>query len=248
MRQNNFNKYLLLILLIVGPGTAFVQGGFGGVAEWLMETALVFPGIVIALSFHEFGHAKVAQLCGDRTPEYMGRVTLDPMAHIDLMGMVSLLTIHFGWGKPVVVNPLNYRNRKRGSLAVGFAGVGMNLLVAIVFSGIIKLLYMISPEFMIYNTFGHIIGQLIVEVVIINISLMFFNLLPVAPLDGFGIVCDIFNLNGSRFDTFMRNYSSLILLMFIIFEIPGKILSAPLSFTVNFLMGRVFSVPWYLFL
>ena len=106
-----------------------------------------------------------------------GRVTLDPRAHIDPMGLISLLFIHFGWGKPVMINPNNFKNRRRDSILVGLAGVTMNLIVAIVAGFILKILVTAASGLMA-TTVGTSIGYVIVEIVIINISLMLFNLLP----------------------------------------------------------------------
>ncbi|MBR2099038.1 MAG: site-2 protease family protein, partial [Firmicutes bacterium] len=137
----------------------------------------------MGLSFHEYAHAMVAYKCGDVTPKVMGRCTVEPQAHVDLFGILSLLFIGFGWGKPVVVNPANFRNRRRDSILVGVAGVTMNLILALVFGLILKILVSAVPA-ILTTSFGHTIFMMFYYVIIINISLMLFNLLPVPPLDG----------------------------------------------------------------
>lgn len=78
----------------------------------LLSIVAALPAIIIAMAMHEFAHAKVADMLGDDTPRRMGRLTMNPFAHIDLLGMLMLLLLHFGWAKPVVINPANFRNKK----------------------------------------------------------------------------------------------------------------------------------------
>ena len=234
-----------LVLLYLGPIRAFLSGGFSGMMTWFASTLMMLPGIVVGISFHEFAHAKVAQLCGDNTPVYQGRVTLDPKAHIDPMGLIYLVFIHFGWGRPVQINPSNFKNRRRDSILVGVAGVVMNLLVATVLGAAISLIYRFIPGF--YSTnIGYTVGSILMEAVIINISLMLFNLLPVPPLDGFGIIVDVFKLWGTNFYRFVFANSSLILIAMIVLGIPSMLLSGPLYRIVSFIMTSVCRFPyWY---
>ena len=239
---------LIMILLYEGPIRALLYSGPSGLLDWVMDTVLILPAIVVGLSFHEFGHAKVAQLCGDNTPVYQGRVTLDPRAHIDPFGLISLVFIHFGWGKPVMINPLNFRERRRDSILVGLAGVTMNLIVAVVAGFILKILTTAASGLMTTSV-GTAIGYVIVEIVIINISLMLFNLLPVPPLDGFGVITDIFNLYNTRFYSFVRQYSFMILMFMILLNIPSMLISRPMVAIVNFILTRLCGVSnWWYFL
>ena len=251
MRRFNGNPTLLIIILILlyeGPIRALMYSGPSGLMDWIMDTVLILPAIIVGLSFHEFGHAKVAQLCGDNTPVYQGRVTLDPRAHIDPMGLISLVFIHFGWGKPVMINPNNFKNRRRDSIMVGLAGVTMNLIVAIVAGFILKILVTAASGLM-STTVGTSIGYVIVEIVIINISLMLFNLLPVPPLDGFGVITEIFNLYGTKFYDFVSRYSFMILMAMILLDIPSMLISRPMVAIVNFILTRLCGVSnWWYFL
>ena len=101
--------------------------------DYLVSKVLILPGIIIGLTFHEFAHAKVASLMGDNTAKNLGRVSLNPIRHIDIIGFICLLVVGFGWGKPVPVNPYNLsgKNRKLKQVAISAAGVVMNLLLAI---------------------------------------------------------------------------------------------------------------------
>ena len=232
---------LILILVFMGPVRAIMTSGFAGLSDWIVSTLITIPGIIIGLSFHEYAHAMTAYRCGDVTPKIMGRCTIEPQAHVDLMGILSLLFIGFGWGKPVVVNPSNFRNRHRDSILVGIAGVTMNLIVALVFGLVLKLLVTAVPQ-ILTTSFGHTIFMVFYYVIIINISLMLFNLLPVPPLDGFGVITEIFHLQDSQFYRFVYQNSMLILLALIIFDVPSMLLSRPLYAIVRFITTTLFHI------
>ena len=216
--------------------------------HWLMDTILVLPAVIVALSFHEYAHAKVATLAGDPTPEHMGRVTIDPRAHIDPIGLLSLIVIRFGWGRPVVVNPSNFGNRRRDSILVGLAGVSANFAMAVVFGLIISIVERTMPGFYA-SGFGSLVGTMLIHVVIINIALMVVNLLPGPPLYGFGVLADVFNLHGTRlYETLYRN-SLPILLVAIMLGLPSRLLSGPLIRIVDFIMSGIIGLPgWWILL
>lgn len=135
--------------------------------------------IVVALSFHEFAHAFVGHVLGDTTAERHGRLTLNPLAHIDWIGLLMVVTVGFGWAKPVPFNPNNLKYQKWGPTFVAFAGPLSNLLLALVSAGLFwafLLSGLLGPEnaLMVFFSFS----------VIINLALMFFNLIPLPPLDG----------------------------------------------------------------
>lgn len=239
---------IALILLAIGPLQALLTDGFGGISRWFIETVMILPAIIIALSFHEYAHAKVADMAGDPTPRNMGRVTIDPRAHIDPFGLIALIFIRFGWGRPVMVNPRNFKNQRRDSILVGLSGVTTNFILALVFGGVILMISQVFPTF--FNEgFGHMVGYILIQIVIINITLMLFNLLPIPPLDGFGVVADIFNLHHTNFYRFVYQNSMLILMIAIILELPGKLLSGPLVYIVNFIMSDIYQLSgWWMLL
>ena len=103
-------------------------------ADLILTKILMLPGIIIGLSFHEFAHAWVSDKLGDPTPRRQGRVTINPLAHIDWIGFLALLLVGFGWGKPVQIDPGYYKNRRRDEFLVSIAGVTMNLILAVFFS------------------------------------------------------------------------------------------------------------------
>lgn len=163
--------------------------GYSG-PEILFNAIEIFIAISLAFGFHEFMHAKVADWLGDKTPAMSGRLTLNPLAHVDMMGMILLLLVGFGWGKPVVVNPSNFKrfkSRKLMSLMVSLAGVTGNFLLAFVSSvagTLINCLFGDPSKNIVVYVIAGILGWL----VNVNLGLMAFNLLPIPPLDGFSIV------------------------------------------------------------
>jgi len=149
----------------------------------LAEFLIIAPPILIALTFHEFAHAFVAYRLGDSTAKEMGRLTLNPLKHLDLLGTAMLFIVHIGWAKPVPVNPYNFKNPKRDLLWVSLAGPVSNLMLAFIFGLICRYMGIESLRQLEYGVVG-IIQFMIAFGMIINIILAFFNFLPIPPLDG----------------------------------------------------------------
>lgn len=137
--------------------------------------------ILIALSVHEWAHAYVADRLGDPTARNEGRVTLNPIAHLDPIGTVLFLLVGFGWGKPVPVNPMYFSHYKRDSALVAAAGPASNLIIAFVAFAFIAVFGLEGAGVSIGEQF---FSQLLHDILSINLVLMAFNLLPIAPLDG----------------------------------------------------------------
>ena len=136
------------------------------------------PGLLIAMVMHEYAHALVADYMGDDTPRLMGRLTLNPMAHIDPIGALMLLVARFGWAKPVMINPNNFRSWRKGELCVAFAGPAANLIVAFV-------ALVAQVVFSRLDLFTGTALQLVLSMIVIyNINFAIFTLLPLPPLDG----------------------------------------------------------------
>ena len=153
----------------------------------LFQFLLIAPPILIALTFHEFAHAYVANRLGDPTAKEMGRLTLNPMKHLDLLGTAMLFIVHIGWAKPVPVNPYNFKNPKQDLLWVSLAGPASNLLLAFIFGLICRYMGIESLRTLDYGLIG-IIQFMIAFGMIINIVLAFFNFIPIPPLDGSNIL------------------------------------------------------------
>jgi len=177
------------------------------------------PAVFIGFSFHEFAHAFAANLLGDDTAKSRGRLTLDPMSHIDPLGIIMLILFRFGWAKPVPVNPSNFKNRKKGMLLVSLAGPVMNFLIAFVTLLIYALIYsrLGSMNRVMYN--------IIINIYFINIGLGIFNLIPLPPLDGSKILAGLLparlEYNMYRYE----QYSHLLLLVLIFTNVINYILN-----------------------
>src|SRR5689334_15252656 len=162
--------------------------------------------LIIAITIHEFSHAITADRLGDPTPRSDGRVSLNPLRHLDPMGTLMLLVFHFGWGKPVQFDPYNLSHPRRDSAIISLAGPISNLSLAILLSLINKFLT-ISPMFSI----------LINYTIFLNISLAIFNLVPVYPLDGEKILAGILPRDLSyEFQSIMRRYGMIILVLLVL--------------------------------
>ena len=144
----NFDKRILYV--IIGIFAITTIAGYAQNPEELVALLLTLPGVIIAITFHEFAHAFAADKLGDDTPRRQGRLTLNPLAHIDPVGFLMLVFVHFGWGKPVEINPTNF-NRKRSMTAqeaiVAFAGPLMNIIVAIILTIILFAVVTFAPAF-----------------------------------------------------------------------------------------------------
>jgi Zn-dependent protease len=136
--------------------------------------------LVVGLTFHEFSHALVADRLGDRGPRLMGRLTLNPIPHIDPLGALMLLIARFGWAKPVMVNPAALRNGREGMAMVAAAGPSANLIVATAFGVLFRVLDLAGLS-------GGFIAEVVSLVVLLNVVLALFNLLPIPPLDGYNV-------------------------------------------------------------
>ena len=226
-------------LILLMAFQAITNGRYYSLMDWLMSTLTLLPGIIIGLSFHEFAHAFVAYRCGDPTPTLQNRVTINPAAHIDPIGFIALLFIGFGWGKPVMINPNNFRKPRRDELLVALAGVTLNLILAFLFMVLLWLLYKYAIGFML-SDLGMILQDILISIIFINIVLMVFNLLPIPPLDGFNVITQIFNLRNTEFYYRVYDKGFLILMVLILFNITGRILTPAVSWVYSTLMGILF--------
>ena len=140
------------------------------------------PGIILGLTVHEFSHALVAHRCGDSTSKDQGRITLNPLKHIDPFGFIMLLVAGFGWAKPVQFNEQNLRNPKTDVLKIAFAGPASNAILAMLLSIIFSILHLTVPAFQNYGL--PLVQEVFLYAIYINWGLFIFNLIPIPPLDG----------------------------------------------------------------
>ncbi|UCE66284.1 MAG: site-2 protease family protein [Candidatus Zixiibacteriota bacterium] len=152
--------------------------------SFLLQAIFFLPPFLLAISVHESAHGYVAYRFGDPTAKNLGRITLNPIPHIDIFGLIAIFIVHFGWAKPVPVNPRNLKNPIKDNLWISLAGPASNLLLAIA-SGIV---FRILSPVLSASEAGLFILLMIQFSVILNIVLMVFNLFPIPPLDGFHIL------------------------------------------------------------
>ena len=189
------------------------------------EFILVVVALILSLSFHEFAHAFVADRLGDGTPRAMGRYTLNPLAHLDPVGSLFLLVAGFGWGKPVPINPFNFKNPLKHQAFVALAGPMSNFILAIIVALIIK-----------FTGASGLIFTFLYLVVTFNLFLGFFNLIPFGPLDGFKIIQGFLPGDLAVQWAQMEKYGFIILLVLVITNATGNFL-APLVNSSLILLG-----------
>lgn len=172
----------------------------------MAETLYFLFGLVIAITIHEFAHAATADRLGDPTPRSQGRLSLNPLAHLDPLGTIMLLLVHFGWGKPVVFDPYNLAHPRRDAGIISIAGPASNLLLATILSLFLRLLPL--PLYLY---------PLLYVVILLNISLAIFNLVPVYPLDGEKILAAILPRDlAYEYQAVMNRYGTVILILMIL--------------------------------
>jgi Zn-dependent protease len=199
--------------------------------------------LLVAFTIHELAHAVTADRMGDPTPRRMGRITLNPLAHLDPIGTILLLVSGFGWAKPVMVNPMNLRGNPRTGMAiVAAAGPISNVIMAVIFALPFQL------GLVGFSAFGGSsvlpsLGELLFQFVWINLILAFFNLIPIPPLDGFKILMGILPPDIAYRMRPLEQYGFLIL-MFAIFILPmlgidliSNLIMVPSSMVLSFLIG-----------
>ncbi|MBU1132723.1 site-2 protease family protein [Patescibacteria group bacterium] len=186
---------------------------------------LVAGALIVSISIHEFSHAFTAYKLGDSTPKKLGRVTLNPKAHLDPLGIIFLMFTGFGWGRPVPFNPFNLKNIKRDSAIISFAGPLSNFLLAIVLSFVIKLTGGVTTLF----------GGFLYLTILYNLMLGFFNLIPAHPLDGFKVVHGLLPNNLAIQWQQMQPFGVYILLFLIVTGSTGNLIAPLVGRTMNLL-------------
>lgn len=179
--------------------------------------------LLVGLTFHEFSHALLADQLGDRGPRAMGRLTLNPIPHIDPIGALMLVVAGFGWAKPVMVNPAALRDGRRGMAIVAFAGPIANMVVAVAFAAVFRVLDLAGGD-------DGFFVRLVALIVQLNVLLAIFNLIPIPPLDGYNVLLAFL---PPRQAMVVRQYApyGVIVLLLLVF-MPGSPLRALLGLAI----------------
>lgn len=192
--------------------------------------------LTVAVTVHEFAHAYAADKLGDPTPRLQGRVTLNPLAHLDPVGTLLILISGFGWGKPVIFDPYNLRNPRKDAAIISFAGPLSNFLLALILSIIYKLF--IFFHFFNFDTIGYsIISVFFFSLILLNITLGVFNLIPIHPLDGFKIVGGMLSSQKAQEWHQLERYGLLFLIALFIPLGNASMLDMVLRPVTNFVMS-----------
>jgi Zn-dependent protease len=211
-------------------------------ANWIIEGLISYLGLVVLLTFHEFGHAWTAEKCGDDTARLQGRCSLNPVVHIDPIGTVLLpLMMIFlpygvsrfmiGWAKPVPVNPYNLRNPRVDDILVSMAGPAMNLILAVALMALARAGVLVHVGQMV---------DLCVQMAALSLLLCFFNLIPIPPLDGSHVLR---NLTGMSQEAYAKFAQCGFIAVIVVIQIPQVRLA--LSLAVNgtlVLLATIFGI------
>ncbi|MBR6505198.1 MAG: site-2 protease family protein, partial [Clostridia bacterium] len=185
-----FDKRILYIIIGILVVSSLMSMGTGGILGLLFT----LPGVLLAITFHEFAHAYAADKLGDDTPRMQGRLNLNPTSHLDPFGFFMLLFAHIGWGKPVQINPRNFNrdiSMDKGQAIVSVAGPLMNFILAIALSFVYCMIYKFAGYVFIDSTVGRVVLEMVSYAIIVNVGLGVFNLIPLPPLDGSKVILPV---------------------------------------------------------
>lgn len=228
-------RYLYIALAVIAV-ISLLSGGFS-----ILSLLLTIPGVLIAITFHEFAHAFVADKLGDDTPRSQGRLTLNPLSHLDPFGLVMLIFAHIGWGKPVQINPNNFTRKisaKAAEALVSLAGPVMNFILAFLFAILFYALQVFASSFAFTTQAGNIIMTMLQYTVMVNVGLGVFNLIPLPPLDGSKILMAFLSYNAKRW---FEEHTSLFYIIFLVIWIT-PISSMIISPIISGITGGIDSV------
>jgi len=190
----------------------------------LTQVIATLAALLVAITIHEFAHAWMANYYGDPTAKLMGRLSFNPLVHLDLIGTIFLLVAGFGWGKPVMVNPNNFKNPKLDNITVSLAGPMSNLLLAVILGIILRFVPLPGN-----------VSSILVIIVFFNLVLMIFNLIPIPPLDGSKIL-SLFISDQAYL--VLQQFGIFLLLILILFVNFMPVISRIISFFFVLITGK----------
>jgi len=208
--------------------------------NFITQLIILAPPLLLALTVHEFAHGYVAYRLGDPTAKSLGRLTLNPLKHLDPIGTIAFFFIKFGWAKPVPVNPAYFKNPKKDMLWVALAGPATNLCLAVISAIVTKFIWALA-SMLPYSTLAEAIlvplnGMLIASVWI-NLVLCIFNFLPIPPLDGSRILTGLLPNDLARSYLQVERYGFIIILVLAFSGVLSKVILPVISFANNLLLS-----------
>ena len=208
----------------------------------LVQTLKFLPGIILGLTLHEFSHAYVAHRCGDSTSKDQGRITLNPLKHIDPLGFIMLIFAGFGWAKPVQFNEQNLKNPKRDVILIALAGPLSNALIAMALSVIFSMIFLHSQ----FNQSAsmQVVSEVFLSAIYINWALFVFNLIPLPPLDGSHLLLSQFRKFPVLYNGLYR-YGSFLLFGLVLASFVTKINFFPIMPVIQFFGNGFLSLIGY---
>ncbi|MBO9345341.1 MAG: site-2 protease family protein [Chloroflexi bacterium] len=219
-----------------GPLLSLINGLVSGDLALILSASITLVLLLgVAFPFHELAHAVAARHLGDDTSEHLGRITLNPLAHLDPFGTLLFVLTGFGWAKPVPVNPYRLRGDPRWSFAlVALAGPASNLLLAVLFALFFRVLNVIAEPAALL---GNILRLSLLVAVQLNLLLALFNLIPVPPLDGSRLLAALLPEQGQMWMDQLERYGFLILFALAATGLLGQLISAPAMLLGRTMLG-----------
>jgi len=214
--------------------------------EFIYDKLVLIPAILLAFTCHEFAHAKVADMLGDKTPRFQGRLTFNPIKHIDPLGALLILVVGFGWAKPVQTNPSAYKNYYKDDLKVSIAGPLTNLVLAFIGYICWQLFWVLQIKTgIVPESIFNVLLDMILAVFTINTMLFVFNLLPLPGLDGFAVLRDLKPKFFYKISDSLYKYQMIIIILIAfggskIIGIPIQYLQRGIAALGNGLLGIFF--------
>lgn len=201
--------------------------------SYFVQRLLMIPIVLIALTFHEFCHGFVSSKLGDPTPRYTGRLTLNPLAHLDPIGTILMILTGFGWAKPVQINPGYYKNPKWGMAITALAGPISNFVLALTAMLVYTVIFIINYKTGLFSGSIYNISYFVLLFAQVNLCFMVFNLIPIPPLDG-SRVLGVF-LSTSAYFKLQRfeRYSMILIIVLSLLGVFSRVIGTGVDFVLN---------------